>query len=216
MRIGLIGAGNMASALARGLGEPVVVSDIDRARAEALAHEVGGEVARSNVSAAATDAAVLAHKPAQLAAVAAEIRDEARAVISILGGVPVAAVEEAYPDRPVYRFMPSIPVEVRQGVVCYAPGTRAAEGPEKEIRELFGRLGTLIELPESSIDAATAVMSCGRIKDFRSRKSGRWWTRVSPTASRPTWRARWPWSRWPARPPSFARRATTRGSSGVG
>ena len=161
MRIGLIGAGNMASALARGLGEPVVVSDIDRARAEALAHEVGGEVARSNVSAAATDAVVLAHKPAQLAAVAAEIRDEARAVISILGGVPVAAVEEAYPDRPVYRFMPSIPVEVRQGVVCYAPGTRAAEGPEKEIRELFGRLGTLIELPESSIDAATAVMSCG-------------------------------------------------------
>src|SRR5437763_6039552 len=161
MRIGLIGAGNMASALARGLGEPVVVSDIDRARAEALAHEVGGEVARSNASAAATDAVVLAHKPAQLAAVAAEIRDEARAVISILGGTPVAAVEEAYPNRPVYRFMPSIPVEVRQGVVCYVPGTRAGDGPEEEIRDLFGRLGTLIELPEPLIDAATAVMSCG-------------------------------------------------------
>src|SRR5207247_1638467 len=148
MRIGLIGAGNMASALARGLGEPVVVSDVDRSRAETLAHEVGGEVAGSNASAAAVaDAVVLAHKPAQLAAVAEEIRHEARSVISILGGVPVAAVEEAYPDRPVYRFMPSIPVEVRQGVVCYVPGTRAGEGPEQEIRELFGRLGTLIELP---------------------------------------------------------------------
>jgi pyrroline-5-carboxylate reductase len=162
MRIGLIGAGNMASALARGLGEPALVSDVDRRRAEALASEIGGEVAESNRAAAAqADAVVLCHKPAQLEAVAGEIAAEAKVVISILGGVPVAAIEAAYPDRPVYRFMPSIPVEVRQGVVCYAPGTRAAEGPEAEVRELFGRLGTLIELPESMIDAATAVMSCG-------------------------------------------------------
>jgi pyrroline-5-carboxylate reductase len=161
MRIGLIGAGNMASALARGLGEPALVADVDRARAEALASAIGGEAVESNGAAAAgADAVVLCHKPAQLEAVAAEIRDHARAVISILGGTPVAAIEDAYPGRPVYRFMPNIPVEVRQGVVCYAPGTRAAEGPEDEVRELFGRLGTLIELPESLIDTATAVMSC--------------------------------------------------------
>lgn len=162
MRIGLIGAGNMASALARGLGEPALVSDLDRSRAETLAAEIGGEAVESNRAAAAgADAVVLCHKPAQLAAVAEEIGADAKAVVSILGGVTVAAVEEAYPDRPVYRFMPSIPVEVRQGVVCYAPGTRAADGPEGEVRELFGRLGTLIELPEPLIDAATAVMGCG-------------------------------------------------------
>jgi pyrroline-5-carboxylate reductase len=162
MRIGLIGAGNMASALARGLGEPALVSDLDPSRAQALASEIGGEAVESNAAAAAAaDAVVLCHKPAQLAAVAAEVRDHARVVISILGGTPIAAIEEAYPDRPVYRFMPSIPVEVRQGVVCYAPGSRAAEGPEAEVLELFGRLGTLVELPESLIDAATAVMGCG-------------------------------------------------------
>ena len=161
MRLGLIGAGNMASALARGLGEPAVVADVDRARAEALAGEIGGEVADSNAAAAAQDVVVLCHKPAQLADVAREIRDEAAAVVSILGGVPVAAVEAAYPDKPVYRFMPSIPVEVRQGVVCYAPGSRAAEGPEREVLDLFGRLGTLVQIPESLMDAATAVMSCG-------------------------------------------------------
>jgi len=161
MRLGLIGAGNMASALARGLGEPAVVADVDRARAEALAGEIGGEVADSNAAAAAQDVVILCHKPAQLADVAREIRDEAAVVVSILGGVPVAAVEEAYPDRPVYRFMPSIPVEVRQGVVCYAPGARAAEGPERDVLDLFGRLGTLVQIPESLMDAATAVMSCG-------------------------------------------------------
>ena len=162
MRIGLIGAGNMASALARGLGEPALISDVDRSRAESLAEEIGGEAVESNGAAAAgADAVILCHKPAQLEAVAGEIAGDAKTVISILGGTPVAAVEAAYPDRPVYRFMPSIPVEVRQGVVCYAPGARAAEGPEAEVRELFGRLGTLIELPEPLIDAATAVMGCG-------------------------------------------------------
>jgi pyrroline-5-carboxylate reductase len=152
----------MASALARGLGEPALVSDAVRSRAEALADEIGGSVADSNAQVAeGSDAVVLCHKPAQLGAVADEIRDHAGVVVSILGGTPLAAIEEAYPDRPVYRFMPSIPVEVRQGVVCYAPGSRAADGPEREIRELFGRLGTLIELPEPLIDAATAVMGCG-------------------------------------------------------
>jgi pyrroline-5-carboxylate reductase len=161
MRIGLIGAGNMASALARGLGESALVADVDRDRADRLAAEIGGRAAGSNVEAAdGSDVVVLCHKPQQLAAVAEEIRDHARTVVSILGGTTIAAIEEAYPGRPVYRFMPSIPVEVRQGVVCYAPGTRAAEGPQAEIRELFGRLGTLVELPEASFDAATAVMSC--------------------------------------------------------
>src|SRR5205814_8378453 len=136
--------------------------DLDRGRAEALANEIGGEVADSNAAAAAgSDAVILCHKPAQLSQVAGEIRGEARVVVTILGGTPLAAVEEAYPDRPVYRFMPSIPVEVRQGVLCYAPGARATDGPEAEIRELFGRLGTVGELPEPLIDAATAVMSCG-------------------------------------------------------
>ena len=37
MRLGLIGAGNMASALARGLAEPILVSDAVPGKAEALA-----------------------------------------------------------------------------------------------------------------------------------------------------------------------------------
>jgi pyrroline-5-carboxylate reductase len=161
MRLGFIGAGNMASALARGLREPVLVSDLDRSRAAALASAVGGEALDSNVAVAeAADAVVLCHKPAQLEDVAAQIGERARAVVSILGGVPVARVEAAYPDRPVYRLMPSIPVEVGQGVVLYAPGRLAAQGPEPELRGLLDRLGTVVELPEKLIDAGTAVMSC--------------------------------------------------------
>jgi pyrroline-5-carboxylate reductase len=162
MRIGFIGAGNMASAIARGLGEPALVADIDSARAKALAEEIGGEAAESNAALAeAADVVVLAHKPGQLDEVAGEIRDGAKVVVSILGGVGIEALEAAYPNRPVYRLMPSIPVEVKRGVVCYSPGSRAAEGPEADIQELAGRLGAVVEVPERLMGASTAVMSCG-------------------------------------------------------
>src|SRR3954466_7418801 len=161
MRIGLIGAGNMAGALARGWGEPVLVSDVDHARAEALAAELGGEAPGSNAYVAdAADAVVLCHKPSQLNEVAEEIRGRAKAVVSILGATPVADVEAAYPGLPVYRLMPNIPAEVGQGVFAYAPGSRAAAGPEHELLDKFGAIGTVVPTPEPLIDSAMAVMSC--------------------------------------------------------
>jgi len=161
VKIGLIGAGNMAGALARGWDEPALVFDVDRDRAAALAEAIAGEVATSNAELAQqADAVMLCHKPAQLADVAEEIRPHARAIVSILGGVPVAAVEDAYPELPVYRFMPNQPVEVRRGVCCYAAGTRAADGPEDDILALFGRLGRVVQLSDDDMQAATAVMSC--------------------------------------------------------
>ena len=151
----------MASALARGWNEPAVVADIDRDRAEALAESIGGSVADSNAELAEqVDVVILCHKPAQLEEVAAEIRDHARAVVSILGGVPVANVEAAYPDTPVYRFMPNQAAEVQRGVSCYVAGSRAGDGPEEEILDLFGRIGTVVPLPEEQMETATAVMSC--------------------------------------------------------
>jgi pyrroline-5-carboxylate reductase len=162
MRIGLIGAGKMASALARGLGEPLLVADAMPEKAVELAAELGGEAPGSNRAVAeAADVVVLCHKPAQLAEVADEIADATEAVVSILGGTRLEEVEAAYPDVPAYRFIPNIPAEVRRGVFCYSPGTRAKDGPEDEVLELFGRAGVVIAVDEPVIDAATALMSCG-------------------------------------------------------
>ncbi|MGI8945978.1 MAG: pyrroline-5-carboxylate reductase [Thermoleophilaceae bacterium] len=162
MRIGFIGAGSMASALARGVGEPALVSDVRRERAAALAAELGGEVAASNAELAErADIVILCHKPAQLDEVAAELVGRARAIVSIVAATPVARLEQAYPETPVYRFIPSIPVEVGRGVFCYAPGSRAAAGPEQELLELFARCGVVIALDEPLIEPAMALMSCG-------------------------------------------------------
>jgi pyrroline-5-carboxylate reductase len=162
MQLGFIGAGNMATALARGIGEPVLVSDVDRSRAEALAQATGGQALASNAEVASqADAVVLCHKPGQLEEVALDIRDSAKVVVSILGATPLAALELAYPDRPVYRFMPNIPAEVRKGVFAFCPGARAGEGPQSEIVALVGRAGTVVELPEGLMDTATALIGCG-------------------------------------------------------
>jgi pyrroline-5-carboxylate reductase len=161
MKIGLIGAGNMGAALARGIGLPAVVHDIDAARAQALAQELGGSTAGSPAELARqVDVVLLAHKPAQLDEVASAVGGSAKAIASILGGTPVAAIEDAYPNTPVYRFMPNLPAEVGQGVFCYAPGSRAAEGPEAELLEIVGRAGTVIELEEPLLEPATALMGC--------------------------------------------------------
>jgi pyrroline-5-carboxylate reductase len=160
VKLGLIGAGNMASALARGIGEPVLVHDIDAAKAERLAAELGGQAVGPAELADDADVVVLCHKPQQLSEVAEQISP--RAVASILAAITTAQVETAYRDTPVYRFIPNIPAEVRKGVLCYVPGRLAAQGPEEEILELFGRAGTILRLDEEPlIEPAMALMSCG-------------------------------------------------------
>jgi len=163
VKLGLIGAGNMASALARGIGEPMLVADIDREKARRLADELGGEALESNAELAdRADAIVLCHKPKQLEDVAGEVDSRAKVVISILAAVTTERITAAYPGAPVYRFIPNIPAEVGRGVLCYTPGPRAADGPEQEILELFGRAGTVIRLDdEPLIEPAMALMSCG-------------------------------------------------------
>jgi pyrroline-5-carboxylate reductase len=161
MKLGFIGAGNMASALARGIGEPILACDIVAGKAEALVEAVGGEVLETPAYVAdAADAVVLAHKPAQLGDVAADISGRADIVVSILGGVPTTKIEEAYPDASVHRFLPNIPVELGQGVLVYAAGSRADRSDE--LLALFGRAGRIVELPkEELIEPAMALMSCG-------------------------------------------------------
>jgi pyrroline-5-carboxylate reductase len=161
MQIGLIGAGNMARALARGWGRPLLCSDPVAERARALALEIGGEALPSNAEVAQrADLVVLCHKPAQLREVADELAPHARAVASILAGVPLADLRAAYPDRPAYRFIPSLPVEVREGAVVQSAGATDDATLDASVSELFSELGTLVVLDDSLVDVAMGLMSC--------------------------------------------------------
>ena len=158
--IGLIGSGNMARALARGWGEPVLCTDAYAERAQALADETGGEAVDGNGALAdQADIVVLCHKPAQLEEVAAQVGGRAKAIISILGGVPLADLKSAYGDVPVVRMLPSTPVEVRQGVSVHAQDPDGDHALTQQALELFGRLGPVVTLGEGQMSAALGLMS---------------------------------------------------------
>ncbi len=146
----------MARAMVRGWGQPVLCTDVLADRAAALAAEVGGEAVASNAELAQrADVVVLCHKPAQLHEVADEIRGHVKAVASILGAVTLADLQAAYPGVPVHRFLPSTPVEVRQGVVIHALGG----ADDDTLLAHFAGLGSLVSLPESLVDVAMGLMS---------------------------------------------------------
>ena len=152
----------MASALARGIGEPALCFDPVPGRAEALAAATGGEaVPDARTLAERADVVVLGHKPGQLQDAARDAAG-ARAVVSILGGVPLADLRAAYPDRPVVRLMPNTPAGVGKGVVAVAveAGATPSEdeaGIRAELLDLLRRCATVVELPEAQMAAATAV-----------------------------------------------------------
>jgi pyrroline-5-carboxylate reductase len=186
MKIGLIGCGNMARAMARGWGEPVLCADPVADRARALAQETGGEACGSNAEVAErSDLVVLCHKPAQLEDVAGEIGTAVRAVASILAATPLAKLKQVYPGKPVFRFLPSLPVEVRRGAIVQAAdperaragerpgnsgerpngpgepsGADGVDGVDGEVHDLFARLGTLVVIDDALVDVAMGLMSC--------------------------------------------------------
>jgi pyrroline-5-carboxylate reductase len=162
MVVGLIGAGNMARALARGWGDPVLCSDGGSGRASELARELGGQALNSNLEIARrADLVVLCHKPAQLSIVAAEIRGETKAVASVLGGTPITALQEAYPGIPVFEVIPNTPVEVRRGVLCYTAAPDVPAELDEQVTALFERVGIVVKVPDKAMGAATAVSGVG-------------------------------------------------------
>ena len=158
MRVGLIGSGNLARALARGWGEPVLCTDGGSGRAQALAAEVGGEAVADNVTLAErSDLVVLCHKPYQLDAVAREIAGRTPAVASVLAGVTTDTLRDAFPATETFRFMPNTPVEVRRGVIAYVARADADRALEAAVLERFGRLGEVVSVDEALIDVAMAI-----------------------------------------------------------
>ncbi len=158
MVIGMIGAGNMARALARGWQEPMLISDGGSGRAGTLAAECSGRAVIDNAElAASADVVVLCHKPGQLQAVADQIAPHARAVISVLAATSLSALRAALPQAEVVRTMPNTAVEIRQGVTCVAADPGEQGSVAERARQLFERLGSVVVLPEHLMDVGTAL-----------------------------------------------------------
>lgn len=156
----------MARAMARGWRsdtggpEEMTVCDSGSGRAEALAVEVGATLVSDAAEAFATaDIAVLAVKPSALEQVASASGGFSGTVVSLLAGVSLSQLHDAFPDARCVRVMPNVAVEKRKGVLCVAFGDRFDQVDQTLIDEL-DLLGLTVEIPERLFDAATAIMGC--------------------------------------------------------
>lgn len=166
--VGVIGAGSMGGAIARGLVESgtlpasrVLVADPEparRAEFEALGCRAleGGPA----LVAEGPDVVVLAVKPQVLGDVMASVAQGAagRLVISIAAGVQVATIEAALPGVRVVRVMPNMPVQVRSGATALCAGTAATAADLDLARALFSALGAVAVMREDQLDVASAVV----------------------------------------------------------
>jgi pyrroline-5-carboxylate reductase len=158
MQIGLIGAGNMGSAMARGWGTPLLATDPASKRAQALVDELGGEAVDGNAELARrADLVVLAHKPDKLDAVAAEAAPDTTRVLSVVGRVTIAQLRAAYPGARVTRVEPNLPVAHRRGVLVVPE----SDDDDQEVLELLAQLGMVVRVPEALMPVAGAISGVG-------------------------------------------------------
>jgi pyrroline-5-carboxylate reductase len=172
-RIGFIGAGNMASALLRGLiragrltPAQIKISEVDRTKRDQVAQSHGVSVAASNRELAAwASVLLLAVKPQSLPAVLAECAPCVHPgvlVLSIAAGVRCATIGEALPaGTRIVRAMPNTPALVGAGAtaVCAGPGATSAD--LDLARSLFDAVGRSVLVDETHMDAVTGLSGSG-------------------------------------------------------
>lgn len=172
-KIGFIGAGQMARALARGFvqanlvnPDEVVASDPLPAARQMFSQEVGGRVVEDNAEVvSASTVLILAVKPNQAISVLEKIKGNITAqhlLISIAAGVTLSRLEGALESRArVIRAMPNTPALVGASATAYALG-KAAHGEDGELTQrLFSAVGVAIRVKESLLDAVTGLSGSG-------------------------------------------------------
>jgi pyrroline-5-carboxylate reductase len=173
-KIGFLGAGRMATALAKGLvkaglmkPESIAASDpIEAARAGFARAVPGATVTERNSPLLSTaDVVVLAVKPQKMSEVLAEIGGAipvSSLVVSIAAGVTLRRLAAGLPQRQrIVRVMPNTPALIGEGASAYSLGEYATADDGQLVENLLGAVGAAFEVPESMLDAVTGLSGSG-------------------------------------------------------
>ena len=173
LTIGFLGAGKMATALARGFiraglatAKQVMASDPSEAARASFAKEAGAKTTTSNLAVVQfADVLVLAVKPDQVSGVLADIRDHFTAkhlLISIAAGVPLAKLQAGLgAGARLIRVMPNTPALVGASATAFALGKAARPSDGALAQRLFSAVGIAFQVKEALLDAVTGLSGSG-------------------------------------------------------
>ena len=169
-RIAILGGGRLGEALLSGLltsGWTNVVVTCRRAeRATELRDRYAVEATTANGDAVAGAAlVVIAVKPQDIEALLTEIGPllvPAQTVLSVAAAIPTAFIEQRIADGvPVVRAMPNSPSVVHEGIAAVCAGAHADDERVALAEAALARLGRVVRVPESAMDAVTALSGSG-------------------------------------------------------
>lgn len=170
MKIGFIGCGNMGGALARAASKisdaELLLADHSKEKASALSKELSAAVARNREIASTCELVFLAVKPNVIEGVAAEIKDELLAsgatVVTMAAGVKLEKLEAILgKDCPIIRIMPNTPCAVGCGMITWCKNEAVTDSLAEKFCKALSAAGRLDMIPESMLDAASAIAGCG-------------------------------------------------------
>ena len=173
LKIGFLGAGKMATALAKGFvraemvfpREIIAADPFDTARKH-FTNETGAKTSAANLEIAqAANVLILATKPDQVAAALAEISGaftKKHLLISIAAGVTLAKLENHLPaGARVIRVMPNTPALVGAGASAFALGKNATAADGELAKKLLSAVGIALPVKENLLDAVTGLSGSG-------------------------------------------------------
>lgn len=171
-KIFILGAGAMAEAFIRGvvsqgLIAPGAIHVLNRRRPERLLQlqELYGiRPATSLAVAADADVVVLSVKPYDVKEACMSLVPylDGQTLISFAAGIPIRFMQEATEHRAqIIRTMPNVPVAVMEGAIALAAAADVEIERIEQSTHLLSKLGTVVELDESMMDAATAFSGSG-------------------------------------------------------
>jgi pyrroline-5-carboxylate reductase len=170
---GFLGAGKMATALARGWlaaglvsAEHCLASDpLPQARAAFQAETGLRTTAENREVVAASELLVLAVKPQSMPALLAEIRhwlSDRHLIISIAAGITLRQLADGLGDNcRLVRVMPNTPCLVGASAAGYSPGSAATADDCAVVDRLLNAVGRAFRLPEHLLDAVTGLSGSG-------------------------------------------------------
>lgn len=169
--IGFLGAGRMATALARGwlgtgLAGRILAGDPAPQAREAFTTATGvPAVADNRAVVAGSDLLVLAVKPQSMAGLLAEVRPAVTAdhlVVSIAAGITLKQLADGLgPGRRLVRVMPNTPCLVGASASGYTPGESATADDVALVDRLLNAVGRAYRVPEHLLDAVTGLSGSG-------------------------------------------------------
>ena len=174
MKFGFIGCGNMGGAVARAVckgagAREVLLANRTPAKAQALAAELGCACGTNEQVAASCDFLFLGVKPQMMEdmldelAPVLESRAESRpfVLVTMAAGLTMHQIRQmAGSGYPVIRMMPNTPVSLGAGMIQYCYDDVELEQLDQWLQAM-APAGELDAVPESMIDAASAVSGCG-------------------------------------------------------